>query len=221
MVSLFAIGVICGVVGILLLAYWARLYRVLRRRGDGGRGAERAVATHLRESLNKRLYHVLNDVTLRDRIGSTQIDHIVVSRFGIFVIETKDYAGTVKGKAEDLDWVQQVGERKRSFQNPLNQNYGHIKAITNRTKLPGEYFRSVVVFSERGGFAGKLPEEVVKHGDLIAHISGFDSEVIPYGKMLEAIGSIEMAREPIGKETDKRHLEDLKRRHGQPEALEI
>ena len=38
-------------------------------------------------------YHLLNHVTLRLREGTTQIDHVLVSRFGIFVIETKDYRG--------------------------------------------------------------------------------------------------------------------------------
>jgi hypothetical protein len=36
-------------------------------------------------------YHLMNHVTLRMSDGTTQIDHVLVSRFGVFVIETKDY----------------------------------------------------------------------------------------------------------------------------------
>jgi hypothetical protein len=40
-------------------------------------------------------YHLLNNVTLRLKDGTTQIDHLLVSKFGVFVIETKDYKGWI------------------------------------------------------------------------------------------------------------------------------
>ena len=43
-------------------------------------------------SLDENEYKVLNDVMVRTQNGKTsQIDHIVVSAYGIFVIETKNY----------------------------------------------------------------------------------------------------------------------------------
>ncbi len=38
-------------------------------------------------------YHLLNNITIPFRDGTTQIDHILVSTKGIFVIETKNYSG--------------------------------------------------------------------------------------------------------------------------------
>jgi len=43
--------------------------------------------------LNKSDYHLIKNVTLPTESGTTQIDHIIVSRFGIFVIETKNMKG--------------------------------------------------------------------------------------------------------------------------------
>ena len=51
-------------------------------------------------------YHLLNHIKLRLKDGTTQIDHILVSRFGIFVIETKDYGGWIFGGANDRFWTQ-------------------------------------------------------------------------------------------------------------------
>lgn len=44
-------------------------------------------------------YHLMNHVTLQLKDGTTQIDHVLVSRFGVFVIETKDYKGWIFANA--------------------------------------------------------------------------------------------------------------------------
>ena len=49
------------------------------------------------EQLPKEEYIVFNDIMIEDDKGSHQIDHIVVSKFGIFVIEMKNYYGMIFG----------------------------------------------------------------------------------------------------------------------------
>jgi len=43
--------------------------------------------------LDKEKYHLFKNVTLPTEDGTTQIDHVIVSRYGIFVIETKNMKG--------------------------------------------------------------------------------------------------------------------------------
>ena len=74
-------------------------------------------------------YHLLNHVTLHLKDGTTQIDHVLVSRFGIFVIETKDYKGWIFAGAGDRHWTQVLYRVKFRFQNPIRQNYKHVCAI--------------------------------------------------------------------------------------------
>lgn len=45
--------------------------------------------------LDESSYTVLNDILIKTEEGTTQIDHIVVSEYGIFVIETKHMTGKV------------------------------------------------------------------------------------------------------------------------------
>jgi hypothetical protein len=48
-------------------------------------------------------YRVLNDVVVKTKTGSSQIDHVVISPYGIFVIETKNYKGWIHGR-EDSEY---------------------------------------------------------------------------------------------------------------------
>ncbi len=65
---------------------------------------------------------------------STQVDHIVISRFGIFVIETKTLKGRIIVDPLKPDqWTQIVGRRRYTLDHPLKQNYAHTKAIQHIT----------------------------------------------------------------------------------------
>ncbi len=88
-----------------------------------------AVSTHVKLYLDER-YILLNDVTLPDEFaGTTQIDHILLSPFGVFVIETKNYKGWIFGGERQKVWTQKIYKKTYKFQNPVYQNYKHIKVL--------------------------------------------------------------------------------------------
>ncbi len=76
-------------------------------------------------------YKVLNNLMLPSfgKTTTTQIDHVVISNFGIFCIETKSYSGWIFGKAQQTYWTQVIYRYKKRFYNPLRQNFAHIRAI--------------------------------------------------------------------------------------------
>ncbi len=97
--------------------------------------------------LEKDVYHRLNNITLPlTNGGSTQIDHVIVSVYGIFVIETKNYKGWIFGNEKQRQWTQVVMGRKYKFQNPLRQNYLHIKTLSDLLDLEMSYFHSMIAF---------------------------------------------------------------------------
>jgi hypothetical protein len=59
----------------------------------------------------------------------TEIDHIVVSPYGIFCIETKSHSGSIYAYERNKDWAQYLGGKKYSINSPHRQNYKHVKAI--------------------------------------------------------------------------------------------
>lgn len=74
-------------------------------------------------------YKHLSDLMLENkkaRSGYSQIDHLLLTPYGIFVIETKNYAGRIYGSKEDKQWTV---NKKFRMMNPFRQNYGHLKAL--------------------------------------------------------------------------------------------
>jgi hypothetical protein len=86
-----------------LLGYWQR--RVVYTHNFQNSGEE-LVARTLQGNFKGDDYHLLNHVTLKHRGGTTQVDHILVSRFGVFVIETKDYTGWIFANPKHDTWTQ-------------------------------------------------------------------------------------------------------------------
>jgi hypothetical protein len=50
---------------------------------------------------SEKTYHLIKNITIPADGGTTQIDHIIVSPFGVFVVETKNMKGWIFGKEED------------------------------------------------------------------------------------------------------------------------
>ena len=72
------------------------------------------------KKLSKKEYIILNDIMLRDRNGTHQIDHLVISKYGIFVIEMKNYYGLITGNEYKDNWCQHLGKKKYFFKNPIS-----------------------------------------------------------------------------------------------------
>ena len=66
--------------------------------------------------LDKKTYHVFNNITLPNfGGGTTQIDHIIVSVYGIFVVETKNMDGWIYGKEKERTWTQVFPNKKNTY----------------------------------------------------------------------------------------------------------
>lgn len=135
------IYLIFGLVALLLIAN--RISFSPRSLGAQG---ESYVNAALRRRLNKKDYLLLKDLTLPAPGGTTQIDHIVISRHGIFVIETKNMSGWIFGSAAQKRWTQIVYRRKSRFQNPVLQNFKHVKTVQDLLGIKADRLHNIVVF---------------------------------------------------------------------------
>jgi restriction system protein len=118
------------------------------------------------KQLDPALYRTFGDIYLPRPYGkgTTQIDHIVVSPFGIFVIETKNYKGWIFGSEKQRQWTQQIYKAKHRFQNPLHQNMLHVKALQRFLCLSDDRFHPVVMFIGDTQFKTPLPGNVLNRG---------------------------------------------------------
>ncbi len=99
--------------------------------------------------LDPAKYAVINNIIVDNEGESSEIDHVVVSSFGIFVIETKSYSGKIYGHERSAYWKQYFKKSEFKFQNPVRQNYGHVMALKKVLPdcPPAEAFIPVVVFT--------------------------------------------------------------------------
>ncbi|WP_228550161.1 nuclease-related domain-containing protein [Salinibacillus xinjiangensis] len=99
--------------------------------------------------------------------GYSQIDHVILTPYGIFVVETKNYQGTIYGGRQRKTWSV---NGKFKMMNPFNQNYGHIQALKSYVdKQFHDYFISMVSFTKRSTFKVELDLRKVTSNDLIIY----------------------------------------------------
>jgi restriction system protein len=113
--------------------------------------------------LDLKEYHIYNNVILKNSIGTTQIDHIIVSKYGVFVVETKNKSGYIYGKETDHQWTQVFYSKKFKFQNPLRQNYKHTKTLSEILDIKHNLIFSVIIFWGECQFKTEMPENVLNN----------------------------------------------------------
>lgn len=118
------------------------------------------------DSLDPGIFRAHHDlyVPRHDSEDLTQIDHVIVSPYGVFVIETKNYKGWIFGSEKQCTWTQQNYRSKQKFQNPLHQNNLHINSLAAYLDLPKNRFHSLVVFVGQSTFKTPMPDNVISKG---------------------------------------------------------
>ncbi len=163
---------------------------------------EKIVAKRLKK-LPKE-YFIYNDITLWDGKRGAQIDHLVISPYGIINIETKNMKGEIIGKEDDDEWTQKkLGKRGNAyynrFSNPCEQARNHERVIKNFLKKENLNnsidMKSLVVFNEIEGF--KL------------NVMSNNIEVIKDTELKEFILNNSTNKKNINKETIKKLLATL------------
>lgn len=130
----FYIGLLIFISIILLcLLIWKKNHlkweknREIKKRGKLGEKIISKNLSHLKGKL-------LNNYMILDKYKkSHQIDHVLISKHGVFIVETKNYSGSIYGNEDDKYWTQVLGNGniKNQLYNPLKQNKIHYYQIKN------------------------------------------------------------------------------------------
>jgi restriction system protein len=193
--------------GLLLLVAVA----LLKRPDVRGWLGERITSVGIWSHLDSTTYRRINDVIVPGADGTTQIDHILVSVYGIFVIETKNMKGWIFGASDQNTWTQVLYKEKHKFQNPLRQNYRHTRALSEYLHLDHAVFHSVVWFIGDFTFKTVMPENVLDSG-LCAYIERFTSTCLTNGQVDEIEAALRaLKNNPVA--TRGGHIRSLQERH--------
>jgi len=161
--------------------------------------------------LDSATYTEVKNVTIPTANGTTQIDQVIVSRYGIFVVETKNMDGWIFGSENDKQWTQNLFGHKYRFQNPLHQNYRHTMALSEFLGIDHDKFFSVVMFWGESEFKTPMPESVMDRG-LPRYIKSKTRILFPNNEVQQIVAAIQSGRLPTTWKTKTDHVDALKQR---------
>lgn len=135
-----------ALVVVFIVVLFLTIIRFINSPKTKGKVGEMFVGLSLGGDIPNEKY-VINDLLVYKDGKSHQIDHIVIRKTGVFVIETKNYSGQIYGQDNQKEWTQVLayGQEKNRFYNPIFQNKSHIYALS---KIVGkkDCFVSIIVF---------------------------------------------------------------------------
>lgn len=154
-----------------------------------GKYGERQVAKTLMRLPNG--YTIFNDVYILENGKSSQINHVVLSPYGIFVIETKNYKGWIYGDEKAQYWIKNMYGTKYQFYNPLLQNYSHVKGLQALFGFSSQHFIPIVVFANAAKIKGNYPyHNVINVSELISTIEAYQRVVFTEDVLATAINKL-------------------------------
>lgn len=175
-----------------------------------GKFGEFLVNLSARCFLDKSRYHLIKNVTLPTEDGTTQIDHVLVSEFGVFVVETKNMKGWIFGSPHQRFWTQKIFRSNYTFQNPLHQNYKHVKTLQALLGLGNHQMHSVVVFVGDSRLKTAMPENVTRGLGYVRYIKSKTELVLSPEQVAEVREKVATGRLKASFATDQAHVRHVK-----------
>ena len=162
--------------------------------------------------LDAKTYRRIHDLVIPSGDGTTQIDHVIVSIHGIFVVETKNMKGWIFGDERSPRWTQSVFGRKSRFQNPLHQNYRHVRALAEFLGVREKVVRPLVFFCGECEIKTPAPPNVLTRG-LCTYIKSFRDVVLTPGQVDDIFARLSAAKATPAA-SHSLHVAALRERHG-------
>jgi len=162
-------------------------------------------------SLDKKLYRRFHNLIIPSSNGTTQVDHILVSPFGLFIVETKNRTGWIFGSETQSTWTQVIYDNKYTFQNPLRQTHRHKKVLSKFLDLNESHIQTVVFFNGDSEFKTELPSNVLSYG-LSNYIEQFRDTVLSNDEIQRICGLLSKVKIE-SKISKQQHIQSLHNRH--------
>jgi len=197
--------------GVILQCPYIHMLCVFEMRILKGWFGEKKTTFNMWLSLDVKIYHRFHDVIIPAANGTTQIDHLLVSPYGLFIVETKNIKGWIFGSEDQAKWTQSLYGKKYSFQNPLRQTFRQKKILSEFLGLDESIIHTVIFFVGDCKFKTHLPANVIK-SELGRYIKQFQTLNLSPNEINQISGKLEqhMSESTV---TTKDHVRSLRERH--------
>jgi restriction system protein len=161
-------------------------------------------------TLDSKKYQRFHNLIIPASNGTSQIDHLLISLYGLFIVETKNIKGWIFGSENQAKWTQSLYGKKYSFQNPLRQTFRQKKILTEYLNLEEYYVQTVVFFVGDCEFKTEMPKNVLNSG-LGRYIKQFNVPILSADQVKQIIEKLEQHNANTTLRT-KDHIRSLKER---------
>ena len=177
-------------------AYWVKIFASLvvfivliimfvRQSRDKANADPQAVVNVLNQLGSD--YTLVPNVVVRGERGMFDLDNVVVSPYGVFVIAVKQSEGKVFGREGDSEWEVKSGRNSNLIRNPLWENRKHVNALE---KVIGSVpFNSIVVFP-RAVLKGAFGSNVIRLDELSRKITQTKKFRLSFDKLDEILKTL-------------------------------
>lgn len=181
-----------------------------------GKEGEKQISSIL-NTLDKE-YFIFNNIYLTFMNETVQIDHIVLSSYGIFIIETKNYSGWIYGTDNSELWIKNMYGKKYKFRNPLKQNISHMILLKKLLKLSENKFIPIVVFLENATLKCKTENFVIYSFELKNFIKNYTTPILDKNTLYEIKKKLE-DYSIVDKNIEKEHIKNIRKKINLKENL--
>ena len=157
--------------------------------------------------LPKDKYIILNDIFIEVNGRTHQIDHVVVSPYGIFSIETKQYNGYITGNKYDKKWIRYAGNKKYYYENPIRQNYGHVKGLSELLNIDESKIFNIVCIPSTAKLNIEHDGELTRNYTLVERILSYNKVII---NNVDEITNIINSNNITDKNIKKEHIRNIR-----------
>src|SRR6056297_3196153 len=162
-------------------------------------------------SLDSSVYHRYHNLIIPGKNGTTQIDHLIVSQYGLFIVETKNKKGWIFGSVDQSKWTQSIYGNNYSFQNPLRQTYRQTKVLAGFLDVKESVIYPVIYFAGDCKFKTDLPSNVIR-SRLSRYIKKFKETVLTPGEVDRIVRKLEH-HESESDLSKRDHIRSLQQRY--------
>ena len=206
----------------IVLTIYLAYYNSARQKGKRGELRVFSVLSQLPDD-----YTILNNLVFRTEKGTTQIDHVVVSKYGVFAIETKNYRGEIYGDDNRQKWTQLIVAEvtyakrwwktytyvtKNHFYNPVKQSLGHAFKIRELlSAFPHVKIVPIVVFAGEAILSNvDSRHHVVYEKNLLDVICGYRTTYLT-DEDVQTVINILVANNVREAVNDRQHVNNLRK----------
>jgi predicted RNA-binding Zn-ribbon protein involved in translation (DUF1610 family) len=172
---------------------------------------EKKTAFNMWLFLDVDIYRRFHDVIIPTKNGTTQIDHLLVSPYGVFIVETKNIKGWIFGSEDQSKWTQSLYRKKYSFQNPIRQTFRQKKVLSEYLNLDESIIHTVIYFVGDCKFKTQMPTNVIR-SDLGSYIKQYRNRILSpeeISRVLKMLGK-HISESAL---TTRDHIQSLRERH--------